>query len=835
MQVLSPKTRRRSWRRSPLAGRLRVALLVGGWLAVSYAGVQTAPGQPQPASALASDAADTRAVLDRYCVGCHNERLLTGGLALDTLDAGAPATNADVWERVIQKLRTGTMPPAGRPRPDIATYHVVAGQLETAIDRAAAANPDPGRTSTVHRMNRTEYRHAIRDLLALDIDVTSLLPGDETSDTGFDNNADVLSITTSQLERYLSAARRITRLATGLSPPSPGFETFEVPLLLLQDDRQNQDLPLGSRGGTAIHYNFPVDGEYLIKLRLRTNWQDYILGMGTPQQLDVRIDGALVKRFTVGGEETGRPAPTTFTIAEPGAPEWEAYVLNADDDLEVRVSVKAGPRVVGVSFVRQVWEPEGVFLVRQSGEVLSNDEAYNGNAAVDSISIGGPYEVTGSSDTPSRREIFVCRPTAPADEEACATRILSRLARRAYRRPVTDAETKMLLRFFERGRAEGGSFDAGVQLALERLLVDPDFLLRLELDPPEVPPGAVYRLSDLEVASRLSFFLWSSLPDEPLLDIAERGTLTEPAVLEQQVRRMLADPRAASLVEDFASQWLHLRNLTEVRGDPIPFPDFDDNLVEAFGTETALFLTSTLQEDRSVLELLSADYTFVNERLARHYGIPGIYGPRFRRVTVPDLDQRGGLLGHGSLLALTSYPTRTSPVLRGKWLLDTILDAPPPSPPPDVPSLPERGEGGRPESVRERLERHRRAPVCAACHASIDPPGFALEHFDGLGAWRTVDEFGTPIDASAVMPNGVTVDGLSGLRALLLENPEQFAGTVTSKLLAYALGRQLEYYDRPTVRQIVREAAASDYRWSSLILGVVESPAFLMRTAGPAE
>ena len=824
--------RRRLPRPSAVARSAPIALLVGGWLSLTSAGVQTAPGHPQPAATRTSDAAEIRALLDRYCVGCHNERLLTGGLALDTLDAANPAAAAERWERVIQKLRAGTMPPPGRPRPDAATYHAVASRLETALDRAADAHPDPGRTSTVHRLNRTEYRHAIRDLLALDIDVSALLPGDETSDTGFDNNADVLSITTSQLERYLSAARHITRLATGLPPPSPGFETFEVPLLLLQDDRQSADLPLGSRGGTAIHYNFPVDGEYLIKLRLRTNWQDYILGMGTAHQLDVRIDGALVKRFIVGGEETGRPAPATFTIAEPGDPEWEAYVLNADDDLEVRVSVKAGPRVVGVSFVRQRWEPEGVFQVRQAGEVLSNDERYYGNAAVDSVAIGGPYQVTGVSDTPSRRAIFVCRPSARSDETACATRILSRLARRAFRRPVTDDDRQMLLPFFDRGRAEGGSFDAGVQLALERLLVDPDFLLRLELDPPEVAPGAVYRLSDLEIASRLSFFLWSSLPDEPLLEAAERGTLTDPAVLDRQVRRMLADPRAASLVEDFATQWLHLRNLSEVRGDPVPFPDFDDNLVEAFRTETELFLMSMLRQDRSVLELLSADYTFVNERLARHYGIPGVYGTRFRRVTLPDLDQRGGLLGHGGLLALTSYPTRTSPVLRGKWLLDTILDAPPSSPPPDVPPLPDRGEGGRPVSVRERLERHRRAPVCAACHASIDPPGFALEQFDGLGAWRTVDEFGTPIDASAVMPNGVTVDGLSGLRALLLERPEQFAGTVTSKLLAYALGRRLEFFDRPTVRQIVRGAAASEYRWSSLILGVVESPAFLMRTAG---
>ena len=572
-----------------------LVVLVAAWLPLSDAGAQTAFGQPQSVSA--SGAADIRAVLDRYCVGCHNERLLTGGLALDTLDAANPAAAPERWERVIQKLRTGTMPPAGRPRPDIATYHAVAGRLEAAIDASAAADPDPGRTSTVHRLNRTEYRHAIRDLLALDIDVTALLPGDETSDTGFDNNADVLSISTAHLERYLSAARHITRLATGLPPTGPGFETFEVPLLLLQDDRQSPDLPLGSRGGTVVRYNFPVEGEYLIKIRLRTNWQDYILGMGTAQQLDVRIDGALAKRFTVGGGTTGRPAPATFTIAEPGDPEWETYVLNADDDLEVRVQVMAGPRVVGVSFVRRVWEPEGVFQAHQAGEVLSNDEAYYGNAAVDSVSIGGPYNMTGASDTPSRRAIFVCRPAAPSDEGPCAARILSRLARRAYRRPVRDDDRETLLGFFQRGRAEGGSFDAGVQLALERLLVDPDFLLRVEADPAGVAPGDVYRLSDLEVASRLSFFLWSSLPDEPLLVDAERGTLTDPAVLDRQARRLLADPRAASLVEDFATQWLHLRNLSEVRGDPVPFPDFDDNLVEAFQTETELFLTSTLRQE----------------------------------------------------------------------------------------------------------------------------------------------------------------------------------------------------------------------------------------------
>ena len=794
-----------------------------------------------PASAAAQEAAagSPRAVLDRYCVACHDDRLRTGGLSLSAtaVDAADPSRDAGVWERVIAKLRPGAMPPPGRPRPAAATYDAVASRLEADLDRAAAANPDPGRTGAVHRLNRTEYRNAVRDLFALDLDTAPLLPGDETSDTGFDNNADVLSISTAQLERYLSAARTVTRLAVGLPPAGPGFETFDVPLLLRQDDRRSEHLPLGSRGGVAVPYHFPVDGEYLVKVELRTNWQDYILGMGTPHRLDVRIDGELVKRFTVGGEARGRPAPVTFTIAEPGAPEWEAYLQTADDRLEVRVPVEAGPRTVGVSFVRNVWEPEGVLLPRQAGEVLSNDEAYHGNAAVASVAVGGPWAPAGPGDTPSRRAVFTCRPdgASAAAERACAAEIVSRLARRAYRRPVTAADVDTLLGFFESGRADGGSFDAGIQLALERMLVDPDFLLRIERDPAGAAPGEPYPLSDTEIASRLSFFLWGSIPDEVLLDAAEQGGLTAPETLDAQVRRMMADPRARSLVDDFAMQWLHLRNLEDVRGDPVPFPDFDDNLVEAFRHETTLFLASTLREDRSVLDLLDADYTFVNERLARHYGIPGVYGSRFRRVALPDLTQRGGLLGHGGLLALTSYPTRTSPVLRGKWLLDTILGAPPPSPPPDVPALPEGAAGGRAASVRERLERHRQAPACATCHASIDPPGFALEQYDGLGAWRTADEFGNPIDAAAVLPSGRRVEGMAGLRAWLIEQPEQFVGTVAGKLLAYALGRSLAHTDRPTVRAVVRAAAADDYRWSALVAGVVKSPAFLMRNAAAAD
>ena len=836
------------WR--PVAGRTTIhALLIGaGSVAVLSAAsgyVLTAATLQAPVPASPS-ASTTRAVLDQYCVTCHNEsivqgegappsllvsQLRTAGLTLDTVDVTEPSAAADVWERVILKLRMSSMPPPGRPRPDAATYDAVASWLETEIDRAAAASPNPGRSNAVHRLTRVEYRNAIRDLFALDIDVAALLPGDETSDTGFDNNADVLSITPVQLERYLSAGRKITRLATGLPPRGPGIATFHIPLHLVQDDRQSEDLPAGSQGGVGIHYDFPVDGEYLIKVRLRRNWNGYIMGMGRPHQVDVRIDGTLAKRFTVGGEAPGRSAPASYEADLSGAPEWDEYMLKADDPLEVRLPVQAGPRLVGVSLVREMWEPEGVLQLRQAGSVLSSDALYDGNAAVGSVAIGGPYAITGPGDTPSRREIFVCHPERRADEEACATAILSRLARRAYRRPVTAGDVQALLGFFETGRATGGSFDAGVQFALERLLADPNFLLRVERDPPDVAPGRAYRLSDLEVASRLSFFLWSSIPDETLLDLAERGQLTDPRNLAQQARRMLADARANALVDNFAAQWLHLRNLANVKADPEAFPSFDDSLVEAFRRETELFLASTFREDRSVLDLLRADYTFVNERLARHYGLPGIYGNRFRRVTLPDTRQRGGLLAHGGLLALTSYPTRTSPVLRGKWLLDTMLGAPPPAPPPNVPDLPEQGEGGRAASVRERLERHRSNPVCASCHAIIDPPGFALEEFDAIGAWRSVDEGGRPVNATATMPSGVRIEGLAGLRVMLLEDPEQFVGTLTRRLLAYALGRGLEYSDQPTVRGIVRDAATEEYRWSSLILGIIESPAFRMRTA----
>ena len=665
------------------AGSRTVHTLMFALLAAALFGAQA----PSPA-------ANPRQFLDTYCVACHNQKLRTAGLALDNLDVTKAGANAEVWERVIAKLRAGSMPPPGSPRPDAATYHAVASSLENEIDRAWAASPNPGRISAVHRLNRAEYNNAIRDLFALDLDVKPLLPGDETADGSFDNFADVLSISTAHLERYMSVARQVTRLATGLPPARPGIETFEIPLHVLQDDRQSEDLPLGSRGGIAIRHQFPVDGEYSIKVRLQRQYQDYLKGMGWPQQLDIRLDGKLLKRFTVGGGAQGRPAAASYAgDGEPGFagdPEWEKYMqIGGDAGLEVRVPVEAGPRVVGVSFVRELWEPEGLPQPLQRGRVIANDQVYMDHANVgirsNRRSLSDRRTGEGHSQPPRdfRLPARACRETAA--ERACATKILSRMARLAYRRPVTKADVQTLLEFFDTGRRDGGSFDSGIQFALERVLVDPDFLLRVHRTADARVPVARYRLSDLEVASRLSFFLWSSIPDERLLALAERGQLTQPPILEKEVRRMLADPRAIhALVDDFAAQWLNLRRVGEVVVDPVRYPNYDESLLQAFKQETELFVADNLREDRSVVDLLNANYTFVNERLARHYGIPGIYGSRFRRVTLPNHDQRGGLLAHGALLATTSYPDRTSPVLRGKWLLNNIFGLPVPPPPPGV-------------------------------------------------------------------------------------------------------------------------------------------------------
>ena len=812
---------------------VRVLLVLAGVLA-ALGGPQVAAAQaPEPATPAAE--ASVRETLGRFCVRCHNDRLRTADLALDTHDLADVGADAETWERVIVKLRARTMPPAGSPRPAEATYRTVASWLETEIDTLALASPDPGRGETFHRLNRAEYHAAVRDLLAVDVDVAELLPADDTYEHGFDNNGDVLSISPDLVARYLSAARRISRLAVGIPPSGPSVATYRVHPALLQDDRQDDLLSFGSRGGIAIPHYFPVDGEYTIRIRLHRNFSDYIIGYAAPQELDVRVDGALVERFPVGdADSVGQMAPLSFAGNIAGDAEWEYYMNTGDSHLEVRFPAKAGPRTVGVSFPRRLSEDEGVLQPRNRGYGRFVDERYDDHAAVEQVAIGGPYAVEGPGDTPSRREIFVCRPEATAtaeeedDEEACAGRILGRLARQAYRRPVGGSDVEALLDFFRAGRRDGG-FDDGIQFALERMLVDPEFLFRIERDPEDIAPGTPYRLGDLELASRLSFFLWSSIPDDELLEAAAAGRLGDPAELERQTRRLLADARSRALVDNFASQWLRLRNLESQERESADYPEFDENLREAFRRETELFVESTIREDRSLLELLSANYTFVNERLARHYGIRGVYGDRFRRVTLDPDHPRGGLLGHGGLLMVTSYPNRTSPVVRGKWLLETILGAPPPEPPPNVPGLPDRGEQGEPASVRERLERHRANPACAGCHAPMDPLGFALENFDAIGSWRGASEAGRPIDASATMPGGEAFEGPAGLRRVLLGRGEDFAAAVTEKLLAYALGRGLEYPDRPAVRRILRDATADDYSWSSIVLGIVRSTPFQWR------
>jgi mono/diheme cytochrome c family protein len=795
----------------------------------------------------ASTAAPYRAVLNQYCVTCHNEQLRTAGLVLGKLDVANVPEGAETWEKVIGKLRTGAMPPAGMPRPDKATYDAFATYLETALDHAAATKPNPGRVA-VHRLNRAEYTNAVRDLLATDVDVESLLPVDD-SGYGFDNIADVLSVSPMLLVRYISAAGKVTRLAIGDPNVLPNLETYDVPYLLTQDERMSEDLPFGSRGGIAIRHNFLLDGEYLIKIKLQRAGIEHdrqIIGLSEPHQLDVRVDGARIKLFTVGSEQPENNDSATGTSNPSGKKKFGYDYRSADTadaHLEVRFAAKAGTRLVGVNFLNDAWEREGVLdsplaefrLLDKSSEGRSDSPGTKEDApAVAQVSISGPYNSKGLGETPGRRKVFVCRPANSADELPCATKILSGLARSAYRRPVTEADIQALLNLYKVGRKEGG-FEAGIGMALQRILVSPEFLFRIEHDPATVSAGAAYRISDLELASRLSFFLWSSIPDNQLLNLAAAGKLKEPAVLEQQVRRMLADSRSNALVTNFFGQWLYLRNMPGVHPDQDAFPEFDENLRAAFEQETQLFLESNLREDRSVSDLLNADYTFVNERLARFYGIPNIYGSHFRRVSLDGHDERRGLLGQGSILTVTSYANRTSPTIRGKWLLTNVLGTPPPPPPPDVPSLKETPPNGRVLTMRERMEQHRSNAACAVCHAQMDPLGFALENFNGVGEWRTTSEAGNPVDASGVLPNGVKFNGPAELRKVLLSHPEQFANTVTDRLLTYALGRGVEYYDQPAIRKITREAASNNYKWSSLILGIVNSTPFQMRMSKPQE
>jgi mono/diheme cytochrome c family protein len=776
-----------------------------------------------------------RAVIDKYCITCHNAKLKTAGLQLYTADIERIGDHAELWEKVARKLRTGEMPPAGLPRPDKPTYARVATELENALDADALAKPNPGRVP-VHRLNRAEYTAAVRDLLALDIDGKALLSADDADQEGFDNVASVLSVSPVLLENYLSAARRVSRLAVGDLTLSPAVDSYKYSRFLIQDDHMSDDLPFGSQGGALIRYYFPLDGDYTIKVQLRRQFYTYIVGMGEPHQIDIRLDGVRIKRFTVGGGADsgakGMTMPETFAGNTQGSPEFEVYMHTADAGLEARIPVKAGAHEVSVSFVRRFSEPEGILQPSPIGFGRTTNEFYHGNPAVEFVNIGGPYGAKAHGDSPSRRRIFICTPGGAASEEACATKILSTLATRAYRRPVTGEELKTLLSFYQSGRDEK-DFDEGIQKGLERVLAAPSFLFRVEGVPRNVTVGSAYRLSDLDLASRLSFFLWSSVPDDELRNLAARGRLQDPKVLDQQVLRLLHDPRSQALVDGFANRWLGLSKLAGIVPDPDLYREFDENLRDAMAQETQIFVASQLLEDRSVTELLTADYSYVNERLARHYGIPDIYGNRFRRVRFTD-GVRGGLLGQASILAVTSYPNRTSVTLRGRYLLTNLLGAPPPPPPPDVPALKEAGADGQPRALRERMELHRRNAVCASCHQRMDPLGFSLENFDALGKWRTESD-GARIDASGSLPDGTRFEGVGGLRALMAGHQEDFVRTFTEKLLAYALGRGVGYTDLPAIRTIARDSAPQDYRWSSIILGIVRSVPFSMSSVAAQE
>jgi mono/diheme cytochrome c family protein len=760
------------------------------------------------------DAAAQRALVDQYCVTCHNARLKTADLLLDELDLAHLGAHAEIGEKVVRKLRAGMMPPTGRRRPDAATLDSLIRAMEDELDRAATTSlPPPG----LHRLNRTEYANAIRDVLALDVDATKFLPPDDST-RGFDNIAGALTMSPALMEAYLSAAGKISRLAVG-DVSAPTQAVFEVP----SDTAQNyhiDGLPFGTRGGTLIKYQFPADGEYTFKVKGVTGYFQRVLGAIKGEQLEVTIDGERVKLF-----------------------DWDKEIANTTGNGKStpRIPVKAGLHTVGVTFLATNDVP-GTELNKPFQRTMNTPGSIPGflfYPHVGQVWIEGPYDAKGAADTASRQKIFVCRPATPRDEGACAHTIISALVKHAYRRPATAADVETLTQFYLAARSEGDGFEQGIEVALQRILADPEFVYRGEREPAGLAPGKSYRVNDLALASRLSFFLWSSVPDDELIDLAAQGKLKDPAVLEKQVRRMLADPKSSALVTNFTGQWLSVRSLKTSEPVVNLFPDFDDNLRNAFQRETELFFDSIVHEDHSVLDLLTADYTFVNERLAKHYGLPNVYGPQFRRVTLPaDLDMRRGLLGKGALLTVTSAAARTSPVTRGKWFLQTFLGVEPPQPPPNVPAIKEKPADTtgnlKAPTMRQTMEAHHTNPSCATCHQIFEPIGLALENFDAVGSWRTEDE-GSPIDATGVLVDGTHVDGVASLREVLEHRyADQFVRVVAEKLLTYALGRGVEYGDMPMVRSIVRESASDRYQFSSLVMSIVRSAPFQMNMKAPA-
>ena len=750
-----------------------------------------------------------------FCLDCHSNSDPIAGLNLEALNSVSVAENLEAWETVARRLQTRQMPPSDMDRPDESTYRSVLTALEQTLDRVAAVRVQPGRTDTFRRLTRTEYQNAIRDLLSLDVDVTMLLPPDEASH-GFDNIT-VGELSPTLVNRYIAAAQKISRLAVGTPQKSPGGKTVRIRPDLTQEERI-EGLPIGTRGGVLIPHTFPQDGEYEVRIRLARDRNEHVEGLNEPHELELLLDLERVGLFVV------RPPRGRVGAADYSSKPTHA---NVDRHLKARIRVTAGPHDIGVTFLKN---PSSLLETgRQPLNVHFNMYRHPRiGPAVYQVSITGPFKATGSGDTPSRRRIFSCRPTRPEDEDDCARQIISTLLRRACRQPVVEEDLIKPMALYRDARAHG-AFEDGIEMALSSVLVNPRFLFRIERDPDEVAPHTAYRISDLELASRLSFFLWSSLPDDELLDLAERGQLSNSDVLEQQTRRMLADARSQALVSNFAGQWLYLRNLESITPDGRLFPDFDHNLREAFRRETELFFESIQREDRSVVDLLQADYTYLNERLAKHYGIPHVYGSRFRRVALDENSRRGGLLRQGSILTVTSYATRTSPVMRGKWILENILGTPPPPPPDNVPALKDNTVAAN-LSVRERFAQHRANPACAGCHDLIDPVGFSLENFDAVGRWRDIEE-GRPVDASGGLPDGSQFSGIDGLERGLLSHPEIFVCTMSEKLLTYAIGRGLEHFDAPAIRKIVRDAKADDYRYSSLILGVVQSTPFQMRTS----
>jgi hypothetical protein len=739
-----------------------------------------------------------------YCDTCHFGPKARAKLNLESLDLSNLANNGETWEKVLRKLRNREMPPAGNPRPQEATYVALISAIENERDRVAETRPNPGRP-TLHRLNRTEYANAIRDLLALDIDVSEILPADDIG-YGFDNIGDVLQVSPVLLERYLSAARKISRTAVGDMTLPASYQTYTVPHGLIQDERLSETAPVGSRGGTAIRHFFPVDGEYEIAISLQRSRDDEYLGFERERKLDLRLDDQRLQLFTL-------PASKKKIVLGGGTP--------PDANLKVRLSVKAGTREIGALFLKDSLVQEGII------DKVRDDDVKTYFEGVGSVTVAGPFNVEGPGKTVTRDKIFTCHPSASLDETACAEKILSNLAHHAYRRPVTAEDMPQLLALYKEG-AENGGFEAGIRLALQKILVSPEFLFRAELDPPNAAPGTVYRISDVELASRLSFFLWSSIPDDELLSVAENGRLHDPAVLKAQVTRMMADPRSESLIKNFVGQWLFLRNVARISPDTTTFMTFDENLRRSMEKETELLVESQVREDRSVVDLLSTDYTFLNQRMAEHYGIKGIYGNEFRRVKLED-PRRYGLLGQASILAVTSYPNRTAPTIRGKWVLEQLLGTPPPPPPPNVPSLKD-DQSTQKLTMRQRMEMHRASPQCAACHRMTDPLGFALDNFDGIGSWRDNTGPGTgPIDSSGTLPDGTKFNGPDGLRQVLVKKRDMFVQNFTERLLTYALGRGVEEYDHSVIRKITREASADDQKWSSIILGIVNSTPFQMR------